>query len=248
MRKRILFIALLLLPLCLTAQEHEGSESPRREKRSSPVFTGFSGGMMLHAGYMFSDSPDKIFSNTALGNPDYVKALPKDGACFGLGGALRLHLLDHIHLGAEGGVSTMPLMKTGSNIRTAWGGALCDYYFHLGTVRPMLGMTVGGGAMRRMYVPDTPAVAVPGQSGNDSTLYNASYVKTPFFMMDPYVGLEIGLNGHMALIIKIDYMLAFGRTSSDLVKGLADDVKWSNFMTPGGPRLYVGLMFGKLKK
>ena len=65
--------------------------------------------------------------------------------------------------------------------------------------------------------------------------------------MDPYVGLEINLNSHMAILIRIDYMLPFGRSKS----GLADfgnDVKLSHFMTPSGPRLYVGVMFGKLKK
>ncbi|MBR1877615.1 MAG: hypothetical protein IJ814_01280 [Paludibacteraceae bacterium] len=245
MRKQLLLIALLFLPLCLVAQEQDDSNSAGKEAKrsSSRILTGLSGGMMLHAGYMFSDSPDKIFSNTGLGNPDYVKALPKDGACFGLGGTLRLHLIDHIHLGAEGHVSTMPLMKTGSNVRNAWGGALCDYYFNLGNVRPILGMTVGGGAMRRLYVPDKEAVAVPAGT-TDSTYYNASYTRTPFFLMDPYVGMEIGLGSHMAIIVRIDYLLAFGTSKSSL----SENVQWSNFMTPGGPRLYVGILFGKLKK
>ena len=198
---------------------------------------------MLHAGYMFSQSPDKLFSNTSLGSLDYVKALPKDGICLGLGGALRAHLIDHIHLGAEGGVSTMPLMKTGSNVRSGWGGVLCDFYTGWSRVQPLIGMSVGGGTMKRLYVPDSEAITVP--AGADSATYNASYVKTPFFYMDPYVGLEIGLNNHMALLIRIDYMLAFGRTSSGLTN-LGEDVKWSNFMTPGGPRLYIGIMFGKL--
>jgi hypothetical protein len=59
--------------------------------------------------------------------------------------------------------------------------------------------------------------------------------------------MEIGLTNHMALIIRIDYMLPFGRTSSSLTD-LKKDVSWGNFMTPSGPRLYVGLMFGKMKK
>ena len=133
----------------------------------------------------------------------------------------------------------MPLMNTGSNIRTAWGGALCDFYSNWGKVRPMIGMTVGGGAMRRLYVPNAEVVVSP-----DSTNYNASYTRTPFFFMDPYVGLEIGLGNHTALLIRIDYMLPFGTTDSNLT----GKVKWSNFMTPSGPRLYIGIMFGKLKK
>ena len=65
--------------------------------------------------------------------------------------------------------------------------------------------------------------------------------------MDPYVGLEIDLGNHMAILIRIDYMLPFGRTSSGLTN-LGTDVKWSNFMTPSGPRLYIGMMFGRLKR
>ena len=73
---------------------------------------------MLHGGYLFADSPEKVFSNTGLGSTKYVAALPRDGFCYGLGGALRVHLLNHIHVGAEGFVSTMPLMKTGTIVYT----------------------------------------------------------------------------------------------------------------------------------
>ena len=111
MRRNILWIVLVLLPLGLVAQEQEADGKSESKRSASHVFTGFSGGMMLHAGYLFSDNPTKVFSNTGLGSSDYVKGLPKSGACFGLGGALRVHLIDHIHLGAEGFVSTMPLMS-----------------------------------------------------------------------------------------------------------------------------------------
>ena len=247
MRKQFVILVLALLTLGLMAQEQEASDtSKKKEHSASQVFTGFSGGMMLHAGYLFSDSPDKIFSNSGLGSYEYYKGLPKDGACFGLGGQLRVHLIDHIHLGAEGGVSTMPLMKTGSNIRTGWGGALCDFYGNWGKVRPMIGMTVGGGTMKRLFVPADSTGYVPVEtSAGDTTNYNSSFVKTPFFFLDPYVGLEIDLNSHMAILIRIDYMLPFGSSKSGLV---AKDITWGNFMTPSGPRLYVGVMFGRLKR
>ena len=249
MRKQFIILVLALLPLGLTAQEQESADtSSKKERSASNIFTGFSGGMLLHGGYLFSDDPTKVFSNTGLGSYDYYKGLPKSGFCFGLGGALRVHLIDHIHVGAEGFVSTMPLMKTGSNVRTGWGGALCDFYTDWGKVRPMIGMTIGGGTMKRLFVPVDTVGYVPVQTASgDTTNYNSSYVKTPFFFMDPYVGLEINLNSHMAILIRIDYMLPFGRTNSGLTK-LGQDVKWSNFMTPSGPRLYVGVMFGRLQK
>ena len=226
------------------AREQEGTDAPKEAKKaSSGIFTGFSGGMLLHGGYLFAKDPTQVFSNTGLGSLDYVKNLPKDGFCMGLGGTLRAHLINHIHLGAEGFVSTMPLMRTGSNVRTGWGGAMCDFYTDWGKVRPLIGLTVGGGVMKRLFVPDAPTVT----SADSETNYNASYTKTPFFLLDPYIGMEIGLTNHMALIIRIDYMLPFGRTSSSLTD-LKKDVSWGNFMTPSGPRLYVGLMFGKMKK
>lgn len=225
------------------AQEpQQPQQEEKKKKKGSAVFTGFSGGMMLHGGYLFSDDPRKVFSNSGLGDESYVKGLPQRGFTMGLGGALRIHLIDHIHVGAEGFVSTMPLMGTGSNIRTGWGGALCDVYTTWGKVRPMIGMTIGGGTMKRLFVPDQAEET--HYTSADSTFYNASYTKTPFFLLDPYIGLEIGLKGHAAVLIRIDYLLPFGKTSSKLT----DNVKWSNFMSPSGPRLYIGIMFGKFTK
>lgn len=245
MRKYLLLIVLAFLPLSLVAQEQGTDTKTDKRAHTSSIFTGFSGGMMIHGGYLFSDSPDKVFSNTGLGSWDYVKGLPKSGFCYGLGGSLRAHLVNHIHLGAEGFVSTMPLMRTGSNVRTGWGGVLCDFYANWGKVRPLLGLTIGGGTMKRLFVPaDSIGFVAVEATSTDSTHYNASYVKTPFFFLDPYVGMEIGLGNHMAVIIRIDYMLPFGTAKSKLT----GNVNWSNFMSPSGPRLYVGIMFGRLKR
>lgn len=251
MKKQLFLIALLILPLCLKAQEEElgtavqqqlGSARELVRKSGAGVYTGFSGGMMLHIGYMFSDDPRKIFSNTGLGNEEYVKNLPKDGVSLGLGGTLRVHLLNHIHVGAEGGMSITPLRGHG-NIRIGYGGALCDGYLNLGKTRPLLGLSLGGGVMKRLYLPENPYTYVP-EGTTDTTVYNASYTQTPFFYLDPYIGIEIDLNSHMALLLRIDYMLPFGRSGSTLTD-LKNGVNWGNFMTPTGPRLYVGIMFGK---
>ncbi len=254
MKKQLLLLALTLLSLCLMAQEEGYGDYQQqlgsaresiRNAATQQIFSGFSGGMMLHIGYMFSDDPRKIFSNAGLGSEDYMANLPKDGVGLGLGGTLRVHLLNMIHVGAEGGMSIMPLGGVG-NIRMGWGGALCDVYTQWGKVRPLIGLSLGGGAMKRLYLPKETITYVP-EGTTDTTLYNASYTQTPFFYLDPYVGLEVDLVRNMALIIRIDYMLPFGRTGSNLTD-LKEGVKWSNFMTPTGPRLYVGLMFGKLKR
>jgi hypothetical protein len=106
MRKTIflILVSALLLP-GLTARAQEDADTPqevkaKKSRSASGFFTGFSGGMMLHGGYLFAKDPRYVFSNTGLGSPDYVKNLPNDGFCMGLGGTLRAHLINHIHLGA----------------------------------------------------------------------------------------------------------------------------------------------------
>ena len=126
MSRKPLLILFALLPLCLPAQKQQSEFSTTEEKGEettsrSRLFTGFSGGMMLHLGYAFAQSPDELFRNPSLMTD---KNLPKSGVTMGIGGALRIHLLNHIHIGSEGFVSTMPLMKTGSQIRTGYGGIL----------------------------------------------------------------------------------------------------------------------------
>lgn len=239
MKKQVLIFVLALLPLCAFALGGDGS-SRHKDKDHDPVFTGVSGGVTLHLGYLFSSSPDQLFSNGNLGSASDVQNLPKDGVGLGAGATFRVHFINHIHLGAEGHVSLMPLMKSGSSVRTAWAGAYCDYFFNLGIVRPLLGLGVGGGQMKRTFVPDN---AEPVKIGD--IYYNASYTKSPFFYLDPYVGLEIGLGSVLALFIKIDYMLPFGYSGSKMT---ASDVNWGNFMTPSGPRLHVGLLIGSMGK
>lgn len=239
-QKRILFSLLTLLAVAVSAWAGDSTEVQNQKKeRDVKIVTGFSGGMQLHIGYAFSQSPDALFRNASLRDLSNVTDLPNDGVTLGLGGALRMHLIDHIHLGIEGGVNTMPLMKSGSNIRTGWGDVFCDFYFPLGPIRPLVGLGVGGGSSKRLFVPSNAEQTVnPGSQ----TVYNASYTTTPFFLLDPYIGLEFKLGGHSAMLIRVDYMLPFGSNGSVLSK---QDVSWSNFITPSGPRLYVGIMFGK---
>ena len=211
------------------------SNIPQRQ-----ILTGFSGGMMVHIGYGFSKNPAELFANNTLFNQEFWGTLPSDGVMIGLGGALRLHLLDHIHVGGEGGVSTMPLGKSGSNVRSGYGGGLIDFYTTFGRFSPMIGMTIGGGSMSRLYV------GINESSTPDSTIYNASSTKSSFFLLDPYIGFEVASNSdRVHLIVRIDYMLPFGTT-----KGISagETFKWSNFITPSGPRLYVGVMFNHTRR
>lgn len=231
--KKILFIVLLILPLTVFGETEEVQSAKKK------VLTGYSGGMVLHFGYSFASTPAELFRNNSLeGN----EPLPKDGATLGLGGQLRLHLYNHMHIGGEGYMSLMPLAGE-SSVRTGWGGGLIDGYLTLGRLRPMIGLGMGGGSVHRLYVPSSLSGVV---HWGDSIAANASYSKTPFFYVDPYIGLEIllGPARNKSLYLRLDYLLPFGNNKGDV----ADQSKtWSTFIKPSGPRLYVGIMFGKQK-
>lgn len=230
-------LALLILVEPVVARDSTTVAAKQgKEKKERKIVTGFSGGMLLHIGYAFSQSPDELFRNGSLKSVPNVTDLPRDGVTLGLGGMLRMHFIDHIHLGAEGAISTMPLMKSGSSIRTAWAQAICDFYWDLGLIRPLIGMGVGGGKTRRLYVPSSAE-----QVSGSTTVFNASYTSTPYFLLDPYVGMEFKLGHLAALLLRVDYMLPFGKSGSSL----SPNVSWSNFISPSGPRLYVGFIFGK---
>ena len=218
------------------AKEEQTSDNKEDEKKTSNgIFTGFSGGCMVHIGYAFSNSPDELFRNGSLEN---VSGLPKDGVTLGIGGALRVHLINHIHVGMEGAVSNMPLMKNSSFVRNGWGGALCDYFGTVGKVQLFIGGTIGGGVSKRVYTANEEIHTI-----QDETVCNASYTQTRFFLLDPYVGMEFSIHKGVSLLLKVDYMLPFGDKNSG-IKAL----NWSNFISPSGPRLYVGFMFGHSKK
>ena len=237
--KIITILCLALLPFSMVQ-----AKGDKEKKSGAKIFTGISGGLSVHGGYLFAQSPDQLFSNTGLGDFNTIKNLKKDGFCYGFGAQLRIHFINHIHLGAEANISTLPLMSSGSNVQQMWAGGFCDFYGGWGKTKPLVGLGVGGGKMKRLYVPDADVVAEPTEETGSSTNYNAAYTTTPFFYLDPYVGLETDF-GLLGLQFKIDYLLPFGNPTGKLVDA-GKNVSWSNFLTPSGPRLHIALVFGKL--
>ena len=226
------------------------ADSLAAQKR--PVFTGCSGGMMLHVGYLFAPDAGSLFGNTAFNS---MAEMPRGGVTFGIGGAAKVHFLDRIHLGGEGFVSTMPLMGNNSQIRTGWGGIVLDHYWTRDRFRPFLGFTLGGGSMRRMYEgekedgqsmvrfgdPTSTNATTAGEtpaSPEGGLTYNAYFRKTTFLFVGPYVGFEYALTQRVALVCRLDYVVPFGRNLTDEYA----------YMAPSGPRLYVGFMFGHARR
>ena len=227
MKHRILLTILVAFPLFCPAQE--GAVLPA--VATLGVYRGFSGGMMLHAGYQFGPSAGFV---TPEGYDTYLQ-----GFCYGIGGALRVHLWSHFRVGFEGYASTTPLPKqgSGSNIRTGWGGALADAYVTFGKARFFVGGTIGGGAQRATHVfsgeqPDIEtwkqAWEVFKEYGNSEESFPAQYTKRGYFVFDPFLGMEYALTRKINMIVKFDYQIC---------------VHKKKFLTPSGPRLYLGIMF-----
>lgn len=216
-----------------------GSSSCRNSKEKTGVFTGFSFGLLGNLGYGFSKTPEELYNNGTLTNISDYATLPKSNITLGAGVLARIHLLNHIHVGAEGYLSSMPLMKSGSSVRHSYGGALIDGYLTIANVVLELGTGLGGGKVKRMFVPEeVETTPVDGE-----LIYNASYTTTPYFYLDPYLGVEVKF-GTVALMVKLDYQLPFGKSEKNYI-GSIDLKNWSSFITPSGPRLHVGVMIGK---
>lgn len=206
------------------------------EKEKTKVFSGFSMGLSVNMGYAFSGNPAELYRNGTLTNLTKDK-LSKQSITLGAGVMGRVHLFDHMHVGAEGYLSTMPMMSSGSSIKHGYAGALVDGYFTWGNVSIFGGTGIGGGKVKRMYVPSEAEEV----TDTDGVIYNASYTTTPFFYFDPYLGVEIHLGSMFGLNVKLDYLLPFGKNQD----GFVSSVKWSNFVSPSGPRLHIGVVLGK---
>ena len=185
MRRCIVFF-LLVQWLCVAAV---AQDSVRR--------TRFSGGMMVHTGYL----------SGTIGAVGYHA----EGVPFGLGGVLRFHFIDHIRVGGEGYVSKLSQMPGGSYIRLGWGGLLIDGYWQLGRWKPYAGLTVGGGSLSTLLIRDGDEK--DWQPESDALLHNQAVM-----LIDPFVGVEFALTKAMHLTLKADYILPL--TSRDCPTGV----------------------------
>ena len=170
--------AAIIIILILFVATASAQDSVRRVR--------FSGGMMLHTGYLSGDIAAVGFHAA--------------GAPFGLGGVIRFHFLDHLRVGGEGYVSKLSQLHNGSYIRLGWGGLLIDGYWQLERWKPYVGITVGGGSLSTLLVRNGDAK--DWQSESDALLHNAAVM-----IIDPFVGVEFAITKSMHLTLKADYII-----------------------------------------
>ena len=112
-------------------------------------------------------------------------------------------------------------VEEGSFNKLFWTGALCDWYWKTGKLYPYVGVMVGGGMETSFYM--------FGGSKDDWDREDlAVFKKTPFFAVDPFVGVEYALSKTLHLTLKLDWLVA---------------VNSSGINRPSGPRMYLGFIF-----
>ncbi len=170
--------------LCAAAQ----TDTP---KEGSKAIKGFSGGMMVHTGYL-----------SGCDNPYSYDA---SGATFGIGGVAKLHLAKNFRIGFEGYFSSMGLHENiadGSFNKVFWTGLLADRFWKCGKLYPYIGATVGGGMETAFYI-------FEGDKYDWNPETCAVYNKRPFFAVDPFIGVEYKVGAALRLTLKADWLLAF---------------------------------------
>jgi hypothetical protein len=221
------------------------SKTPAKER---VFYGGFSGGMMVHTGYITGGNMNIVSPNAVTqANPGGVIGNARlSGTPVGLGGVARIHIGPNVRIGGEGYISTLNYgtghgsKRNLSHARISWGGALVDYCWLRGKWTTYVGGTVGGGGFKNLTLisPTTQLdnvgelVYVEGEDGEPVLVPGASYRSYKFMVLAPFAGIEFALSDHLSLNVKADWMLRLTNRQPDFASG---------------PRLYFGFAFYRRK-
>ena len=183
-------------------------------------YSGFSGGMMIHSGYLQSGTFDLQLAPNHSISQNQIKGFP-----FGIGGAARLHFGKHLRVGGEGYVSDIRYNSNGSYASTSWGGLLVDCTWQIKRFAPFAGLLVGGGNTKNLTLSEKYADDYIVEN-------NASFREYSFLAIAPFVGVEYAVNSKIRLTLKADYLINLNNPQDDFAHG---------------PRIFLGFMFHRLK-
>ena len=166
-------------------------------------FQGYSGGMMLHTGYLFGGE---------LNMGDASSPTKIQGTPFGIGGALRFHFGKHLRIGTEGYSSNLRYgEKKNSFLSLGWGGLLIDCQWKIKKTTIFCGGTIGGGSVKNVAVAD-------GINPNSSEK-NAVYRKYGLMLITPFVGMEYAVSSRINVAVKVDCVVNLTKKQSDFAIG-----------------------------
>ena len=183
-------------------------------------YSGFSGGMMIHSGYLQSGTFELTNANNHSISQNQIKGFP-----FGIGGAARLHFGKHLRVGGEGYVSDIRYNSNGSYASTSWGGLLVDCIWQFKRFAPFAGLLVGGGNTKNLTLSEKYADDYMIET-------NTSFREYSFLAIAPFVGVEYAVNSKIRLTLKADYLINLNNPQDDFAHG---------------PRIFLGFMFYRLK-
>ena len=183
-------------------------------------YSGFSGGMMVHSGYLQSQD-----FTIATNNGQSLQNLQAKGVPFGIGGAAKVHLGKYLRVGGEGYVSNLNYGEYNSIFSLSYGGVLVDCIWQNKRFSPYVGVLFGGGSTQNTTLfASTPDDFIAEE--------NVSYRKNSFLALTPFVGVEYALNDKIRLTLKADYLLNLNSAPNDFASGV---------------RVFIGFMFYRLK-
>lgn len=204
MKKIITLSLFLILSVSLFAGE-----------RSRLAYSGYSGGMMVHTGYL---SAGTITINSGGESVSYNMS----GAPVGIGGAMKFNFGGNLRLGMEGYASKLKYGVKGSYCSVGWGGFLADYVFTTkGRFKPFVGGTIGGGRVRNLTLATSPGDDYEAETGSSFRSY-------PVMMVTPFAGVEYAASDNMRVVLKADWSFAVANNMADY---------------PSGFRIYIGFAF-----
>ncbi len=192
-------------------------DAQEEKPRSKMAFSGYGGGMMLHAGYVQGKTFTLCDSD---GNPMYDKRLR--GCAYGIGGAVKVGFGRHLRIGCEGYVTKMRNDRFGGFTSIGWGGILADCSWTLGKWTLFVGGTVGGGGVRSLLM----LADAPGDFLVED--HTASYRHYTFMAITPFLGVEWAVLQRIHLTLKADWLFNVTNPQPDFVSGA---------------RIYFGIMF-----
>ena len=219
MSKNFIILSAILLAFTFQA-EAKGDEQKKEKTPSKFAYSGFSGGMMVHTGYLYGGN---IALRSATGG--YSRGIA--GAPTGIGGVARVHFGKHLRVGTEGYVSTLQYggKNNDSHARIGWGGLLADCMWQVGRWAPYIGGTVGGGSMQNLTLRNPTPL-------DDEVEMDASFRKYSFMLIAPFAGVEFSITDKIRINLKVDWLVNLSNRQPDF---------------PTGPRIYLGFSFYRLK-
>ncbi|MDD4848100.1 MAG: hypothetical protein PHR53_04980 [Bacteroidales bacterium] len=191
-----------------------------QDEQQGMRYRGFSGGMMLHSGYLFGGTSSVQSTTGKLLGSQNMAGMP-----WGIGGCLRFHFGNHFRMGMEGHSTTLNYAETGSFFSLGWGGFLFDGYWTHHHWTFFGGGTIGGGRVQNLTLLESTPLDEIAEN-------HSSYRTYGVMLITPFLGIEYAITPKIHLIAKADYLINVLHRQPDFVQGI---------------RCYVGIVFQRYK-